>query len=166
MKLFINIKRLSFEEENNKIEHEIISSISDEEFYAYDYMLELPVNAKFIKDTLKTIYKKDDKRKNTKEVKGKVFMTWENKAWISFPIYEIIDGKIIPFDYTKYQYFNNAYRRLALGAKINKMYNKSSEKKIHRKTLEFILNELNLGYPIFDKYNKKVKDIINRNPKN
>ena len=56
MKLYINIKSMAFDEENNKIEHNIISSMSDKEFYGYDTLIELPDNDKFIKNTLKTIY--------------------------------------------------------------------------------------------------------------
>ena len=59
MKLYINAKRLSFEEEDNLIEHEIILSVSDEKFYGYDILIELSEDDKFIKDTLKTIYKKE-----------------------------------------------------------------------------------------------------------
>lgn len=164
MRLYINIRKMTFEEDN--IEHNIISSMGNKEFYGYDLMIELPDNDKFIKDTLKTIYKKDEKGEDTKEVEGKVFIIWEDKTWISFPIYEIIEGKIIPFDYTKYQYFSNAGRRLALGAKINKMYDKSSEKKIFRKTLKYIMDALDIEYPeFFKKYNDKIEAIINKNPK-
>lgn len=164
MKLYISVKKMTFGEDN--IEHNIISSIGNKEFYAYDIMIELSDNDKFIKDTLKIIYKKDKEGKNTKEIEGKVFMIWEDKKWISFPIYEIVDGRIIFFDYTKYQYFNNAYRRLALGAKINKLYNKPSEKKILRKTLKYIMDTLNIKYSDdFDKYNRKVEEIIEKNPK-
>lgn len=164
MRLYINIRKMTFEEDN--IEHSIILSIDDKKFYGYDLMIELPDNDKFIKDILKTIYKKNEKREDTKEIEGKVFMVWENKDWISFPIYEIVDGKITPFDYTKYQYFNNAHRRLALGAKINKVYDKSSEKKILRKTLKYIMDALDIEYPdFFKKYNDKIEGIIRKNPK-
>jgi len=164
MKLYINIKKMTFLEDN--IEHNIILSMDDKIFYGYDVMIELSDNDKFVKDTLKTIYKKDDQGKDTKEVEGKVFMIRENKTWISFPTYEIIDGKIVSFAYKKYQYFNNAYRRLALSAKINKMYNKSSEKKIHRKTFKYIMDTLGISYPdYFKKYNDKIEEIINKNPK-
>lgn len=164
MKLYINIKKMTFEEDN--IEHNIISSISNKEFYVYDVSIELSDDDEFIKDTLKIIYKKDNQGKDTKKVEGEVFMVWENKNWISFPNYEIIDGKIVPFDYTKYQYFNNTYRRLALEAKINKMYSKSSEKKIQRKTLKYIMDNLKIPYPdFFKEYNDKIEEIINKNPK-
>lgn len=164
MKLYLNIRKMTFEEDD--IEHNIISSIDSKGFYGYDTSIELPDDDEFIKDTLKTIYKKDDKGKDTKKIEGKTFMVWENKDWISFPIYEIVNEKIIPFDYTKYQYFNNAGRRLALGAKINRMYNKSSEKKIHRKMLKYIMDTLKIDYPdFFKKYNDKIEEIINKNPK-
>jgi len=164
MELYLAIKKMTFEEDN--IEHNIISSMSNKIFYGYDILVELPNNDKFIKDTLKTIYKKDDKGENTKEIEGKVFMIWENKSWISFPLYEIVNEKIVPFNYIKYQYFNNVYRRLALGAKINKMYDKSSENKILRKTLKHIMNILNIEHPdFFKKYDSKIEVIINKNPK-
>ena len=46
------------------------------------------------------------------------------------------------------------------------MYNLYAENKIHRKTLKYIMDKLNLEYPdFFDKYNKKIDNIIKKNPK-
>jgi len=102
MKLYINTKLMIFDEDN--IEHEIILNISDEKFYGYDKLIELSDDDKFIKDTLKTEYKKDEKGKKTKEIEHKQFMVREQKTWNSFPLYEIIDDKIVDFDYSKYAY--------------------------------------------------------------
>jgi len=155
---------MTFEEDN--IEHEIIQSVDDKEFYGYDYMIELPNDDKFIKDTLEITYKKGKKGKDIKKIDNKIFIVTEKETFFSFPLYEIVDNKIISFDYKKYQYFLNQGRRFALGRKINKMYNLYAENKIHRKTLKFILNELKLDYPeFFKKYNDKIEEIINKNPK-
>ncbi len=66
MKLYINTKKMTFGEDN--IEHEIILNISDEEFYRYNIVIELPNNDKFIKNTLRIEYKKDKEGKDTKEI--------------------------------------------------------------------------------------------------
>jgi len=130
---------MTFEEENNKVEHEIILQIFDREIYGYDYCLDIEWD-------INTRIRTED--------------------WNGFPLYELKEGKIIPFDYTKYQHFANADRRDALAYKINNLYKLSSELKILRKTLKFILNELNLDYPdFFKKYNDKIELIINKNPK-
>lgn len=164
MKLYINIKKMNFEEDN--IEHNIISSMSDKEFYGYDVSIELPNDDKFIQDTLKIKYKKDKNDKDTKEIENKMFKIREDKTWWSFPLYEIIDNKIVPFNYKNYQYFMNTDRRIALASKINKIYNKSSETKILRKTFKYIMDNLEIPYPdFFGKYNKKVEEVINKSPK-
>lgn len=164
VKLYVNTKKMIFKEDN--IEHEIVVSMVDEEIIGYDILIELPNDDRFIKDILKLEYKKDKNGKDTKEVENKMFMVREQNTWWSFPLYEIIGGGMIPFDYTLYSYFSGTDRRMVLGKKISNLYNVYSEMKLHRKTLEFILNELNLNCPSFDKYNLKVKDIIKKNPKN
>jgi len=166
MKLYVNIKKLNFEEENNLIEHEIILSVSDKEFYGYDIILELPDDNKFIKDTLKIIYKKDKEGKDTEEIESKVFVVREQDTWNSFSIYEIISGKIVSFNYMRYQYFANTNRRVSLAKKINQLYNPPSEAKLVRKALKIILDKLSIDYPEFQKYYDKIEDIINKNPKN
>lgn len=162
MKLYINIKEMTFEEDN--IEHEIIFGIRNKKFYGYDYMIDLPDDNKFIKETMHIKYKVGKRGKPIKKIE---FVTFKVRAegWWSFPLYEFKDGKIIPFDYTRYNYFSGTNRRMALASKINDLYNPSSEAKILRKTLKFILDELKLDYPEFLLYNKKVEEIINKNPK-
>lgn len=162
MKLYIDIKLMTFED---NIEHEIILKVIDKEFYGYDYKIELPDDDEFIRDTLKIFYKKDKKGKDTKEIGHKEFIIREQQTWNSFPLYELIDGAIVPFDWEKYQYFKNTDRRMSLAFKINDLYNPPSEAKILRKTIKFILDELKLDYPRFLLYNKKVEEIIKRNPK-
>lgn len=165
MKLFINTKKITFGEDN--IEHEIILRIDDVEFYGYDIQIELPDNDKFIKDTLKIIYKKDKNEKDTKEVDHKEFIVREQQTWNSFPLYEIVDGEIVSFDYTQYQYFADTDRRIALAFKITDLYNPPSEAKILRKTFKYIMDTLNIEYPdFFKKFNNKIEAIINKNPKN
>jgi len=163
MKLYINTKKMVFEEDN--IEHEIILNISDEKFYGYDYMIELPDDDKFIKDTMRIIYKKDKKRRDTKEIDYKQFIVREQKTWNSFPKFEILNGKIIPFEWEKYSYFLGTDRRMVLAGKINELYNSPAEAKIIRRTIKLILDKLNLDYPEFEKYNQKVYNIISKFPK-
>jgi len=164
MKIFISTKSMTFDEDN--IEHEIVLNISDEEFYGYDILIELPDNSQFIKDTLKIEYKKDKDDNETDEIEYKQFIVREQKTWNSFPLYEIVDGKIIDFDYTRYSYFSGTDRRMVLARKINELYNPASEAKILRKTLKYIMDSLEIPYPdFFKKYNKKVEEIINQNPK-
>lgn len=166
MKIFISTKSMTFNEENNLIEHEIITGALDKEFYGYDRLIELPDDDKFIKDTLKIIYKKDKEGKGRKEIERKAFFIREQKTWNSFPLYEIVDDKIIKFDYTKYSYFTNTNRRMSLATKINELYNPPSEAKIFRKTLKYIMDTLGIEYPDnFKKYNDKLEAIINKNPK-
>lgn len=165
MKLYIGTKKMNFDDDS--VEHEIILKVSDKEFYGYDIKLNLSNDDKFIKDTLKIFYKEDDKEKDTKEIDHKEFIIREQKTWWSFPVYEIVNGEIAKFDYTKYQYFANTDRRMALAFKINDLYNPFSELKILRKTLKYIMDTLDIEYPdFFKKYNKKIEAIINKNPKN
>lgn len=156
---------MTFDEENNEIEHNIIFGIRDKKFIGYDMVIDLPNNDKFIKNVLKNIYKKDDKGKDTEEIESKVFIIREQNSWWGFPLYELVNGEIVNFDYTKYEYFNNTERREALTDKINNTYNPNAELKILRKTIKFILDELKLDYPDFLLYNKKIEEIINKNPK-
>ena len=151
----------------DNIEHEIILKVADKEFYGYDCRIELPDDDKFIKDTLKIFYKKGKKGKDTKKIDRKEFVIREQKTWNSFPLYELIDGTIVPFDWEKYQYFKNTDRRMALAFKINDLYNPPSEAKILRKTFRYIMDTLDIEYPeYFRKYNNKIEAIINKKPKN
>jgi len=136
MKLYLKITKMNFEED--AIEHNIIRGISDKEFLGYDEIVESPD-------------KIDIKERNT---------------WWSFPLYEFKDGEIIPFDYTKYAYFHDTDRRNMLAGRINQIYNPPSELKILRKTIKYLMDELNISIPdFFQKYNDKVEAIINKNPK-
>ena len=139
MKLYIDTKKMTFEEEASGIIHEIILRVLDEKYLCYDYMVKLPDDDKFIEDTLEIEYKKDKEGNNTEEIKSKMFRVREN----------FVDTDI----------------RMILTKKINKLYNPSSEAKISRKTLKIILDKLNIECPEFQKYNDKIEDIINRNPK-
>lgn len=166
MRLYINVKKMSFVEENNQIEHEIILGVSNKKILCYDYMILLPEEDKFIKETLKIIYKKGKKGQDTKEIENKIFVIREQETWWSLPLYEFKGGKIVPFDYKKYQYFSNTDRRVALGRKICNLYNIPSELKRLRKTLKYIMDNLNIPYPdFFEKYNRKIGEVINKNPK-
>lgn len=163
MKIFINTKKMTFNEEDNLIEHEIVSAVSDEEFMGYDYAIELSDNDKFIKDTLEIEYKKNEQGKE--QIESKQFKVREQKTWWNFPLYEIKDGKIVPFDYKRYVYFARTDRRMILASKINELYNPPSELKILRKTLKIILDKLNIECPEFDTYNKKIEEVVAKNPK-
>ncbi len=165
MKLYLSIKKMTFSE--GDIEHNIINGVLDKKYLGYDETIELSDNDKFIKDTMKHIYKKDKKGEDTKEIECEIFDIREKNTWWGFPLYELKDGEIIPFGYTKYDYFANTDRRNVLASKINDLYNPSSELKILRKTLKYIMNTFNIEYPdFFKKYNDKVEEIINKNPKN
>lgn len=166
MKLYIDTKKLNFEEEDNLIEHEIILNVSDKKFYGYDISVNLKNDDKFIKDTLKIEYKRNEEGKKTDEIDYKGFVIKEQETWNSFPLYEIVDEEIIPFDYSRYAYFVNTDRRVVLAFKINDLYNYSSEAKVLRKTFKYIMDTLDIGYPdFFKKYNDKIEEIINKNPK-
>jgi len=164
MKLYLSTKKMTFKEDN--IEHEIILGIKDNEFYGYDCIIELPDDDKFIKDTFKIEYKKDKDGKDTDEIENKMFKIREDKTWWSFPLYQLKDGKIIPFNYKDYQYFENTNRRMVLAGKINELFNPSSELKILRETLVYIMDKLNLNFPDeFSIMDKKINEIIAKNPK-
>lgn len=135
--IYLQTKKMTFDEEDNLIEHEIILDISDVDNYSdYSLDIEWDFNTKV----------KDD-------------------SWYSFPLFEYKDNRIIPFDYTKYIYFANTDRRIALASKINELFNPSAEIKIIRQTLKFILDKLKLDYPEFLLYNNKVEELINKIPK-
>jgi len=164
MKLYIDTKKMNFTED--AIEHEIVLKISDRKFYGYDIRFELSNDDKFIKDTLKIFYKKGKKGKDIKKIDHKEFIIREQETWYSFPLYEIIDGKIVKFDYKKYQFFADTDRRMALAFKINNLYNPPAEAKMLRKTLKYIMGNLDIPYPdYFKKYNDKIEELINKNPK-
>ena len=166
MKIFISTKSMTFEEENNLIEHDIVLNVSDTEFLGYDYVIDLPGDDEFIQNTFRVEYKKDKEGKDTDEIESKEFIIREQETWNSFPLYEIINGAIVSFDYTQFIYFANTDRRNMLAIKINELYNISSELKILRKTLVYMLNELNLNFPeFFDIMNTKIEDFIQKNPK-
>lgn len=157
---------MTFDEEDNLIVHKVIWGVSDEEFIGYDCMMKLPDNDKFIKNTLKIEYRENEQNKDIKKIISKQFKTGEQGTWWNFPLYEIKNNKIISFDYTKYQYFANTDRRIVLGKKISNLYNIFAEAKIQRKTLKYIMDNLNIEYPdFFKKYNDKIEEIINKNLK-
>ena len=135
--IYLLTKKMEFEEDN--IEHEIILNISDKEIFGYDYCLDVEWDF----DT---------------EIRA--------DGWYSLPLFEYKDGEIISFDYTRFSYFSGTDRRVALAGKINELYNTSSEAKILRKTLKKILDHLGIVDESFEKYNTKVDNIINKNPKN
>lgn len=163
MRLYINTKVMTFDEEGNLIKHEIILAVSDIEFYGYDLIIDSKDDDKFIKDAWKIKYEKNKEGKDV--IKGKQFKVRAD-SWNSFPLYEIVDGEIVSFDYTKYQYFADTDRRIALAFKINDLYNPPAETKILRKTFKYIMDTLDIEYPdYFEKYNDKIETIINKNPK-
>lgn len=152
---------------DDEAEHQIINSVSIEEPLCYDVKIDIPDSSKFIKDVLKIKYKKDKDGKDTDEVEDVYFVIKEQETWWNFPLYEFKDGEIIPFNYKDYQYFQNTDRRMALADKISSIYHLSSEIKILRKTLKYIMDNLEIPYPdFFKKYNDKIEEIINKNPKN
>ncbi len=158
MKLYFDTKKMTFDEENNKIEHEIIISIFEKDFVGCDYSINLPANSQFIKDVFKINKIGNDK----KEIRQFKVMA---DGWNSFPLYEIVNNKIAKFNYKDYSYFSGTDRRMALAQKINNLYNPPSEAKILRKTLKKILDHLEIKDDNFKKYNDKVNAIIEKNPK-
>ena len=163
MKLYVELKKMTFED---GIEHDIINGMGDRERPYCDVIIEIPDDDKFIKDTMKIVYKKDKDGKETNEIELRYFAIKEQETWYNFPLYEYKDGRIIDFDYTEYQYFADTDRRNILSEKINNLYNPSSEAKILRKTFKYIMDNLNIPYPDFFKiYNDKIEMIINKNPK-
>ena len=162
MKLYLAITKMNFKEDG--IEHNIIRGMGDKEFLTYDEIVKLPDDDKFIKDVVKITYKKDKSGKDTKEIESKIFLIKE--GWEGLPLYEFKDGEIIPFDYTKYAYFAGTRRRGMLRKRISEIYNPPSEAKTLRKTLKYIMDTLDMDYPdFFEKYNRKIEEVINKNPK-
>ena len=151
MKLYIEIMEMNLE----GIEHKIIRGVLDKPFNGYDKIIELQDDDDFIKNTLRI----------TDEGKT-VFDVRERLSWYGYPLYELKNNEIIDFDYTKYDYFIDTKRRNILAEKIKHNYNPSSENKLLRKTLKKILDYLGLEDESFDKYNKKVENIIEKIPKN
>lgn len=163
MKLYVSFTKMDFEEDD--IEHNIIRGMSDKEFLTHDEMVEFPDDSQFIKDIVKTVYKKDRHGEDTEEIEYKIFLIKE-QDFDGLPLYEFKDGKIIPFNYTKYAYFARTRRRGMLNKRIGEIYNPSSEAKILRKTFKYIMDTLDIEYPeFFKKYNDKIEMIINKNPK-
>ena len=141
MKLYIETKFMTLKDG----EHELILRVSEEEFLGYDKIIESDILSK--------------------NEEGK-YIVREQKTWWSFPLFELKNGKIIDFDYTKYAYFQNTERRNMLAFKISELYNISGELKILRETINYILKELKLNIPDnYDKMNTKIKEIIKKNPK-
>lgn len=137
--IYIKIKSMTFNEENNEIEHEIILNISSSEILGYDYCLDIEWD-------FDTKIRAD--------------------GWDSFPLFEFKNNKIIPFNYKNYQYFADTKRRAKLSNKISDMYNPPAEAKILRKTFKYIMDTLEIPYPdFFKKYNDKIEAIINKNKK-
>ena len=141
MKLYIETKFMDFEDG----EHELILRVNEEDFLGYDKIIESDILSK------------------NKEGK---YIVREQKSWWSFPLFELKNGKIIDFNYTKYAYFQNTERRNMLAFKISELYNISGELKVLRKTINYMLKELKLYIPDdYDKMNTKIKEIIKKNPK-
>ena len=140
--MYIQLKTLTLEDG----EHEIVLRAYDEMFLAHD----IEVNG----ENADMIEKIDGK-----------YIVRENVTWDSFPLYEYKNNEIIKFDYTQYSYFTNTKRRKILANKIKKQYNPQAEAKIMRKTLKKILDHLELEDNSFEKYNRKVNDIIEKIPK-
>jgi len=138
--MYIQTKTLTLE----NIEHEVVLKASDTSFLAYDVEIETDI-----------IEKKDGK-----------YIVREQETWDSLPIYEIVDGNVMNFNPYDYVYFTKMKRRKALSGKIRKQYNLSAEIKTMRKTLNKILKHIELKDESFDKYNKKVENIIEKIPKN
>jgi len=162
MKLYIDVKDMTFDEDG--IEREIVTKVKNVEFYGYDYIIELSDDDDFIKNTMEIEYE-HDKNGNIEKILSILFRVNEQTTWWSFPLYQIIDGKIVPFDYTQYQYFTDTDRRMALAKKIGKLYNPSSEIKMLRTTIKRLLDNLEITDEKFEKYNTKVEQIIEKNPK-
>ena len=141
MKLYLETKLMTLEDG----EHEIILRTDDKEFFGYDRIINSDILSKNEED---------------------IYIVKEQETWWSFPLYEFKNDEIIPFDYTKYDYFVNTDRRMALAEKINILYNAPSELKILRETLKYIMDELHLNYPIdYDIMNSKINALIAKNPK-
>ena len=94
------------------------------------------------------------------------YIVREQVSWWSFPLYEVKDDQMIPFDYTQYAYFNNTERRNKLAERISEYFPISAELKILRKTLRYIMDYGLIPYPeFFEKYDARVEELIEKNPK-
>ena len=145
MKIYLYTKEMDFEDGN----HIIILEAQNKMFATCD--AEIIVNKDH--DILKN--KKDD-----------FYRTRESDTWNSFPIWEVVNGEIISFNYNNYEYFQDTDRRKILGKKVGHLYNIPSELKIMRKTLKYIMDTLQITYPNdFERFNKKVEKLIAKNPK-
>ena len=138
--MYIQLKTLTLEDGD----HEVVLNASDEFFLAHDIEIDCDI-----------IKKRNDK-----------YIVREQETWDSLPIYEIVDGNVMNFNPYDYVYFTKMKRRKALSGKIRKQYNLSAEIKTMRKTLNKILKHIELKDESFDKYNKKVENIIEKIPKN
>lgn len=170
MKIYLDLKPMTFEEENNEIEHQIINGAREDEYYGYDKVIDLPEDDSFIKKTRHIIYKRNIITGKNEGIDYIQYVTKEQKTWWNFPLYELKNGEIIDFDYSQYDYFSNTERRVTLGNKITKQYNIPSELKILRKAIEQIIGHLDIknskNFEAFNKYNQKVENIIKKYPKN
>ena len=141
MILYLETKVMALEDG----EHEIILKADDKEFFGYERIVDSDILSK--------------------NEEG-IYIVREQETWWSFPLYEFKDDEIIPFDYTKYSYFTNTERRMALAEKINILYNPASEFKILRETLAYIMDELHLNFPPdYGIMNTKINEVIAKNPK-
>jgi hypothetical protein len=169
MKIYLELKPMTFEEENNEIEHCLIFGAREEYFYGYDEILELPENHWFIKKARKEVYRKNILTGKNEGIDYIQYVTKEQKSWYNYPLYELKNGEIIEFDFTEYQYFSNTDRRIMLGRKVSRQYNISAELKILREAIKNIAEQTgiknNKELELFNKYNNRVENIINKFPK-
>ena len=147
MLIYLEIRNMTFKEEDDSINHEIVIRADKETFDGYDRIAKVKAGALKISDN------------------GISFVMKEQNTWYNFPLYEYENGEIIDFDYTKYLYFADTERRVRLVDKISDLYHPSSEAKIIRRTLKIILNHLGMVDEKFEKYDTKVEAIIKNNPK-
>jgi len=144
MKIYLYTKEMTLDDGN----HIIIMEAQDKKFATCDMEVTIEQDHNILKN------KKDN-----------ICKTRESNTWNSFPLWEIINGEIVSFDYTKYKYFADTDRRNILGKKVGHLYNISSELKIMRKTLKKILDHLEIEDEGFEKFNEKVEKLIEKNPK-
>jgi hypothetical protein len=170
MKIYLEIKPMTFEEENNEIEHQLIFGAKEEDFYGYDEVIDLPENHWFVKKARKEVYRKNIITGKNEGIDYIQYITKEQDSWFNYPLYEFKNGEIIEFDYTGYEYFGNTDRRVMLGRKISKQYNISAELKILRKAIKGIAEQTGLKdsekLKAFNKYDNRIEDITNKFPKN
>lgn len=169
MKIYLELKPMTFEEENNEIEHYLIFGAREEEFYGYDEILELPESHWFITKARKEVYRKNMLTGKNEGLEYVQYIVKEQGSWFNFPLYELKAGEIIEFDFTAYSYFSNTDRRIMLGRKVSRQYNVSAELKILRKTIEQVIEHLSIkdssNLQSFKKYNNRIENIIKKYPK-